>query len=391
MAVLTYIFFILVAFLILMFMITIHELGHYTAGKVLKFKVNEFSIGMGPKIFSRKTKDGGLFSLRWIPLGGYCAFEGEDEDKNNPEAFNNQKPWKRLIVLFSGALFNIVSALLIVLIAFLAFGDALPMVERVYEDHVSYSNSLDGSGLMVGDVIYEINGKVVLLISADSLSAAIEAAPEVMDIVVIRNGKKVELTGVHKGEYTHELFEKNDKGAIVRDKDGKPKYLVKVDENGEPVLDGSGNPVYQTEKSYGLGIFTSVPNRTRLPVGDCFSRVIPYCGNVGLVIIKTLGSIFTGNFAVISGPVGTIKLTSEIASTGFANILFLITIISINLGIFNLLPIPALDGSRMVFVVIEWILKRPVINRKTEGLIHFFGLVVVFALVIVVDIVNLVF
>ena len=119
------------AIVVLLFMIMIHELGHYTAGKLLKFKINEFAIGFGKPIFSKTKANGEKFSLRLIPLGGFCAFEGEDEDKpDNPEAFNSQKPWKRLIVLFMGAFFNFLSAIIFSIIFLMSFG---------YNDKVDFS------------------------------------------------------------------------------------------------------------------------------------------------------------------------------------------------------------------------------------------------------------
>ena len=150
---------ILLAFVVLMFMVMIHETGHYTAGKIFGFQINEFSIGMGPKIFSKKKKNGEVFSLRLLPLGGFCAFEGEDEDKDNPRAFNNQKPWKRLIVLFAGAFFNFISAILIAIIAFSCFGDTVAKVSTVY-DYAPQANQ----ELQSGDVIYKINGKRVFVL-----------------------------------------------------------------------------------------------------------------------------------------------------------------------------------------------------------------------------------
>ena len=102
---------ILVALLALMVMVVIHEAGHYTVGKLLKFKINEFAVGFGKAIFKKTKKNGEVFSLRLIPLGGYCAFEGEDEDSNNPEAFNNQKPWKRILVFLAGVTFNFATAI----------------------------------------------------------------------------------------------------------------------------------------------------------------------------------------------------------------------------------------------------------------------------------------
>ena len=129
---------VLLAFVILMFMVLIHETGHFTAGKLLGFKINEFAIGMGPKIFSHTKKNGEVVSLRMLPLGGFCAFEGENEDgSENPASFNNQKPWKRLIVLFAGAFFNFVSAVLIAIIAFSCYGDNVAVV-RSYCKEIFY-------------------------------------------------------------------------------------------------------------------------------------------------------------------------------------------------------------------------------------------------------------
>ena len=151
--------YIVLAIFVLLIMIMIHELGHYTAGKLLKFKINEFSIGFGKSIFQKTTKSGEKISLRLFPLGGYCAFEGEDEDeKDNPEAFNSQKPWKRLIVLFSGAFFNFISAILFSFIFLMSYG---------YSDRVVVTNLENVPGisqLQVGDVIYAVNGEYTILL-----------------------------------------------------------------------------------------------------------------------------------------------------------------------------------------------------------------------------------
>ena len=163
MTVLSNLFYILIALVVLMFMITVHELGHYIAGRILGFKINEFSIGMGPKIFSKRLKNDQIFSLRWLPLGGYCAFEGEDEDNPSPQAFNNQKPWKRIIVLFSGAFMNFISALIIVIIAFSCFGDYLPTIVSKYDFDADSQGNAIVSPLEEGDVILEIDGKAILL------------------------------------------------------------------------------------------------------------------------------------------------------------------------------------------------------------------------------------
>ena len=129
----TYIGYILLALVGLMIMITVHEFGHYLAGRLLGFKIEEFSIGFGPAFFKRKSKKTGqLFALRMLPLGGYCAFHENDDDPTDKESFNAHKPWKRLIVLFSGALFNFVGAIIIVTVYFTAYGQLLPVVTDTF-------------------------------------------------------------------------------------------------------------------------------------------------------------------------------------------------------------------------------------------------------------------
>ena len=159
---------VLLAFIVLLFMISIHELGHYTAGKLLKFKINEFAVGMGPKIFSKKTKSGEVVSLRALPLGGFCAFEGEKDDSGDTSnSFNKQKPWKRIVVLFSGALFNFVSAILIAIVVFSCFGDTVVVVDKVYDYAV-----LENHKLQAGDIICKVDGKEIYL--AGNFSAYIK-------------------------------------------------------------------------------------------------------------------------------------------------------------------------------------------------------------------------
>ena len=122
---------VLLAILILLAMITVHEFGHYIAGKIFKFKINEFAIGFGPALYKRTKKNGEVFSVRALPLGGYCAFEGEDEENSHPDAFNNKKPWQRIIVLFAGAFMNYLLALLLIITSFFAYGQLLLMTYRV--------------------------------------------------------------------------------------------------------------------------------------------------------------------------------------------------------------------------------------------------------------------
>ena len=155
-----YIGYILIAILILLFMVLIHELGHYVAGKILKFKINEFSVGFGPKIFQKKNKSGELISLRAFPLGGYCAFDGEtDNNKDNPQAFNKQKPWKRLIVLFMGAFFNFLSGIIFSFILLISSGYDLVQVKDGKTDSINYNI------LQTGDVIYGVEDNKINFVS----------------------------------------------------------------------------------------------------------------------------------------------------------------------------------------------------------------------------------
>ena len=142
-------------------MVVIHEFGHYIAGKILKFKINEFSVGFGPKLFSKKKKNGEVFSLRLVPLGGFCAFEGEDEECENKEtrSFNNEKPWKRIIVLLSGGVFNILSAVIFSFLFILIVGFAVPQVSEVYA--IDEAGTVPYCELKQSDEIVAVNGEPI--------------------------------------------------------------------------------------------------------------------------------------------------------------------------------------------------------------------------------------
>ena len=244
------IFYILIAFVVLMFMITVHEAGHYISGRILGFKINEFAVGMGPKLLSKTLKSGQVFSLRAIPLGGFCAFEGEDEDNASPDAFNNQKPWKRLIVLFSGAFMNFISALVIVVIAFSCFGDALP---QIIETHPKTGVvQTRENTLQAGDTLLEINGKKILL--AVDVSSMIQGADEYADVLVLRDGEKVLLKGVQKANYT-----------VINE-------------------DGTSSTHY----GWGVTLTYAGPERTKFTFGESLARSMPYCLRTAEYVLETL-------------------------------------------------------------------------------------------------------
>lgn len=414
---------VLLALLVFLFMITVHEFGHFVAGRILKFQINEFAVGMGPKLLSKKGKDGTVYSLRMLPFGGFCAFEGEnsDQDKQNPKSFNNQKPWKRIIVLLSGALFNFVSAIIICSIVFLCYGESVVKVNNVYDYAPTINQQLDGK------ILYKINGKKVYVVDGLSQYFTDEMTIEVMD----ENGNLQTIEGVTIQTYTTpvvslvgtELVSDDGKHKIaigdtlysVTLPDGTTKYLCKQGDYLNTIngIDGSfiltvigadGNLYNYTvtnsqllEQSFGIeesqytGVGMSITYvKHKFAFGEALSRVVPYCGQTAMVVLRTLGNMLTGNIGLeqVGGPISTIGMTSQVVSTGFANVLFLIVLISVNLAVFNLLPVPALDGCQIIFCIIEWISGKP-IDRKVQGLINGIGLIVLLAFAVIVDLLKL--
>ena len=415
---------VLLAFVVLLFMITIHELGHYTAGKLLKFKINEFAIGMGPKLFSRKTKSGEVVSLRALPLGGFCAFEGENDDgSESPMAFNKQKPWKRIVVLFSGAFFNFVSAILIGVVVFSCFGDNVVVVKNVYEYSVNYNHSQpnDPNYLQSGDIIYKIDGKEVLL--AANFSSYIKN--DVFDVTVIRDGQEVVLHDIKYSKYfttsvlgcpiqcvsvdgKHTLVAGDTlykiDGKLITDVASYYDALNAADDSFElEVISAQGEhftfdvpnkddfkKITPTESSYtGIGMVTTY-QKMKYSFSDALMRTVPYCFHLAWFILQALGGIITGvvGLSEVGGPITTISVASQVVASGFGNVLSMIVMISVNLAVFNLLPFPALDGCQIIFVLIEAIRKKP-INRKVQGIINTVGLVSLMVFVVLIDLMKL--
>ncbi len=379
-SILKYSGYIAIAILVLLFMVLIHELGHYIAGKVLKFKINEFSVGFGPKIFQKKNKHGELVSLRAIPLGGYCAFEGETEDnKDNPQAFNNQKPWKRLIVLFSGAFFNFLSGIIFSFILLLSSGYDLVQVKNISTTSINY-NCLQSS-----DVIYGIEGDKIDFVN-DKYFASLVSAHLSSNFA---NYQGTDIT-IEINKFVE---------------DDKTFYLVKepitfnVERDGQEVeVDGYVNIVYNENGEYsGWTLLTEYEeNDFEFKLGtykysfwEALGEAIPFTFKWAWKVLVVFGQLITGKLSVTSlgGPITTIKTIANFTQESM--LLLLLPLIAVNLAVFNLLPIPALDGFQMVFVTIEWIRKKP-IKREVVNLINNIGLIALFAFVIVVDILQFV-
>ncbi len=342
--------YIFLAIVILLLMVIIHEFGHYIAGKILKFKINEFSVGFGPKLLSRKKKNGEVFSLRLIPLGGFCAFEGESETSENPDvrSFVDEKPWKRIIVLLAGGVFNLLSAVLFSFLFILIVGFATPHVTQRYYSDAEKTNPY--CLLEQGDEIIEVNGKKInVMHSFEDYTSDLKLGDEVT-VTVLRNGSEKEV-----------------------------KLTV------QNIVPGDGKEAYS-----GFG-FESLREYGNKSVGDAFVYCIPFTAKMSWTILGSFFDLITGKVALtsITGPVGTVGMMASVSAANWRNIFVLLPLIASNLGLFNLLPIPALDGSKVVFTIIEWIRGKPV-NRKVENYIHTVGLLLLMAFVIIFDIVGIV-
>ena len=440
------------AILVLLIMITIHEFGHYIAGKIFKFKINEFAIGMGPAIFKRKSKKTGeVFSIRVLPLGGYCAFDGEDEEGVEENSFNKKEPWKRLIVLLSGATMNFILGVLVLIMSIGIYGQLLINTPDVMPLNEEYTQEYS---LKTNDTILEVNGKDIFMASDISVALKGKKKGDIVSVVVNSNGKresrKVKLRNdISSSNLTDVYSSMTALGiATVVKVDGitptsqikNGDYLLRIKDAQEykdctriySKLDlinyaktlpiNSDCEFYITDSSTQTGyrlisikIAEDITNFEDLEIlkllgiskastyinyqtTNCkfgFFESIKRGGEYSIVvagtIFTTLGELLTGKLGIsaMGGPITTISMTSSaIRVGGFNFFLEILGFIGINLAVFNLLPIPALDGSRAVFTTIEWIRKKP-INRKIEGIIHAIGLVFLLSFCILVDVLQL--
>lgn len=399
---------------VLLVMIMIHELGHYTAGKILKFKINEFSIGFGKAIISKTKKNGEKFSLRLIPLGGYCAFEGEDEEGVTEGSFNSEKPWKRLIVLFMGPFFNFLSAILFSFILLLSFGYADRVQIKTVNTPPLVTEST--SYFKEGDVVLAVDGTYTSLVTDSYFKDMVKKYDfnEPFTVRVRRDNKEFDLT-VSK-QFWDDVKEKDDNefGKVfaldgtnfdyyvykeegltkVKNKKTNKVYVEEVGENGSFVkIDNTFIYLEEEGENFSLKIpvLSVTAQNYRYGFFEGLGRAFTFSFEWAYKILIILGQLITGQLPITSlgGTVTTIVTIADATAKSFANILLLVPLISINLAVFNLLPVPALDGARMVFVLIEWIRGKP-IDRKIEGKIHFIGLMVLLGFVLLVDILHFV-
>lgn len=338
----------IIIFAILLFslLIFVHELGHFLAAKASGVQVNEFSMFMGPAIFKKQVGET-LYSIRCIPIGGYCAMEGEDGDSDSPRSFQKAAWWKRLIILVAGAAMNFLIGLLIFAIVFMPSKKLVEPVISAFDPGCTLERA---DGLQVGDEIIEVDGEKIYVQGDVSMMLTLNEG-DTHDLVVLRQGKKVVLDDFHM-----------------------PKQNF-------PNEDGT------TSLRYGFS-FTLVEEPTFLDKLEfVWDNTIDNVRNVRL----SLQMLFTGKASLkdMTGPVGIVDTMSDVAQASpskldaFLNMMYFGGFIAVNLAVMNLLPIPALDGGRVVSLllttVIEKITKKK-INPKYEGYIHGAGMVLLLLL-----------
>ncbi len=325
----------LVAILLFLVLILIHEFGHFIAAKLMGVRVNEFAIGFGPKLFSFKGKETEYF-FKLIPFGGYCAMEGEDEESKDSRAFCNKKAWRRFVIVVMGAVFNLLLGLILIAII-LAPADMFASTTVAEFQNGAKSQS---TGLMENDEILEVDGRRIY--TTYDLSYAFTNIPDgKIDITVIRDGKEKLLKDV--------TFDTESQDGI--------SYLT---------LDFK---VWGIEKNVGTYITQT------------FKTALSY----GTVIVRSLIDLIGGKYGIsaVSGPVGITKTVADVASQNLMNVLPIMALITINLGIFNLLPLPALDGGRLLFILFEMIAGKPV-PQKYESIVHAIGFVILIIFMVLV-------
>lgn len=327
------------AVLIFCVIVVVHEFGHFIVARKCGIDVQEFAIGMGPVIFKKQGKHT-LFTLRLLPLGGFCSM-GEDEESDNENSFRNKSVWRRIVVIAAGAIMNLILGFILSLIIFLVAGKVTTTIIA----EIVPGSGCEAAGMAVGDRITKVNG-LHIFTANDIIYELRNDEDGVLDFVVERDGEKLTFNGVKFG-------------------------LTVDEETGERVL------------NYDFKVY--MKNMTAAELLPAAANKFMYYSRL---ILMSLRDLISGKYGLnnLQGPVGIVTVISESAQESGFDIGYLLDIamlISVNVGIFNLLPLPALDGGRLVFLIIEAIRRKP-IKAETEGMVHFAGFALLMLLMIIV-------
>lgn len=370
----------IVTILMFLVMVSLHEFGHFITARVMNFKILEYSIGFGPAIWHSKKSEI-QYSLRVIPFGGYCKFEGEDEQSEDKRAFSNQAVWKRMIVVAAGGIFNIILGFVL----FLFIVPALSPISTNVIDDVVQNSYIEEQGIKPGDEVVEINGKHVSFYNDISLYTQDFSEGEQCELVVKRDGEKLKFTftpskSVTEYTYTDEGIEVTSSVNGVSDDTQFYKY-------GEgAVFDESRVGTTETVERLIIGFRPRQEDINALNIwGEAWNET----KFVVKLVYNSLWQMVTGKIGMdqMSGPVGIVSEVNTAVNSGSESWLYVLNLtalLTINLGVFNLLPIPALDGGRLLFMIIELIRRKPIPVEK-EGLVHAIGFLLLIALIIAVS------
>ena len=334
---------VIIAVLLFGFIVFIHEFGHFITAKLSGIRVNEFAIGMGPTLFHFQ-KGETKYALRLLPIGGFCAMEGEDEDSSEEGSFGSKPVWKRILVVVMGAVMNIVLGLVLMMILL----GQQPAFNSTTIGKFQDGAATQAAGLQIGDTFTSVDGYKVNT-DRDLSFALATANPDSVDVEVLRDGQTITFPDVKFN---------------TKDNNGKP--MLMLDFYVEPIQKNVGTLLVKSWQ-------------------DTVSTV--------RMVWYSLAGLLSGQFGLndMAGPVGAASAIGEVASQGLAqsfgtainNILYMMMIITVNLGVVNLLPFPALDGGRLVFLVVEAVRRKP-INPKYEGWVNAAGFVLLMCLMVVI-------
>lgn len=359
---------IVVLLLMLSLLIFVHEGGHFIAAKKCGVHVYEFALGMGPKVLSFKRKnDPTEYTLRAFPIGGFCAMageEGEDDESLDKDKFMcNKSKIKRIIILVAGVTMNFITAIILLFIIGLSFGST---EQKSIIGRVESGSPADVAGLKVNDKIIECNGYKIS--TWDKLT-------------IVTNLK-------NKNNY-YEYKVEHENGSVDTYKITPNEYVVigsetiKLDENNklEDVLKKYNKKESEVTVSKLVGI--GAPSEIKKDFLSALKYAFSKFGSIVSTMLLILGSLFTGKLGLsaLSGPVGMYSVVGTVASLGFANLIYLTAYLSINLGVLNILPFPAFDGGRVLFVLIEAITRKKV-DPKIEGYFHSIGFILIMLLMV---------
>ena len=349
---------IIIAIIVFGIIIIVHEFGHFIAAKKSGVRVNEFAIGMGPKLFSKQYGET-KYSLRLLPIGGYCSMEGEDKSSEDDRAFCKKSVTKRIIIVAAGALMNLVLGFIFIVIMTSMNDTYAGTTISWFEDNASSQ----ASGLQIGDRVINVNGMHIFT-DTDFAYQLQSDKDGVFDMTVIRDGEKKELKDV--------------KFSLTENEKSEKTSSLHIDFKVEPI-----------ERS------------VRSIASQSWRRSVSYAR----LIWVSLGDLLIGQYKIndLSGPVGIVSAISDVVSNEttdlginwlelLQNLFSMAALISINVGIFNLLPLPALDGGRLIFLIVEGIRRKPISPEK-EGAVHFVGLALLMMLMLYVtfnDVVKLI-